>query len=293
MSIVSDKQNKLISLYTFCFLSLLSGCGVAPGRSRQPGLLSLISSSHFSSVVRSHPDFTSVPCPAIPALAVATIAHTIPCEEMWEEKLRMKRAVPSCLTFNKVPLFTPSLSPSVQFLHGVWVKYVALGIHRLCKLTNSALSFRVLISPSYCRLGFFFLLYYFLLSTFNWYLKTFNLLWVDVGNDEYNIYSSKSQHEGNWSLTYQHQITIMFTVLKYWAAFHSHIFPVVSHRHWNSFIFIRTLCFSSTAVSTVCMRVLPLMSLSVTLRLTFGDARVTTRNTFEQLSRFWQAPGHK
>lgn len=32
-------------------------------------------------VLCSHPDFTSVPCPAIPALTVATIAQPIPCAD--------------------------------------------------------------------------------------------------------------------------------------------------------------------------------------------------------------------
>lgn len=100
-----------------CFTSLVVAIGGAPGRSRQPGLLSLTPGALFSSVLCSHPDFTSVPCPAFPALTVATIAQPVPCEKMWEEKLWIKRAVPSCLTFNKVPLFTPCI-PGCSSLAG-------------------------------------------------------------------------------------------------------------------------------------------------------------------------------
>ncbi|KAI3356429.1 hypothetical protein L3Q82_017643 [Scortum barcoo] len=57
----------------------------------------------MNGVLCSHPDFASVSRPAVQALTVAAIAQAIPCEK----KSCELRAVPSCLTFNKVPLFTP------------------------------------------------------------------------------------------------------------------------------------------------------------------------------------------
>lgn len=55
----------------------------APGHTGQPGLNSLnpVSCSLFASVFFSHPDFAGVPVPAVPALAVATVAQPIPCAD--------------------------------------------------------------------------------------------------------------------------------------------------------------------------------------------------------------------
>lgn len=110
MNTDSDMQN-LVHIYICLFpppmvSSLNVNICVASGHSGRPGLLSLNPSVLFSSVLCSHPDFTGAPCPAFPALTVAAVAQPIPCEEMWKEELWIKRAVPSCLTFNKVPLFT-------------------------------------------------------------------------------------------------------------------------------------------------------------------------------------------
>lgn len=64
-----------------CFTSLVMTVDGAPGRSGQPGLLSLNTSVLSSSVLCSQPDLTSVPRPAIPTLAVAAIAQPIPCAD--------------------------------------------------------------------------------------------------------------------------------------------------------------------------------------------------------------------
>lgn len=76
------------------------------GCSWQPGLY-LYNPVLVSLVLCSHPDFAGVPRPAVPAVAVSAIAHSVPCEERWDGELWMERAAPSCLTFNKAPLFTP------------------------------------------------------------------------------------------------------------------------------------------------------------------------------------------
>lgn len=67
-------------------------------------------------VLFSHPDFTGVSCPAVPALTGPAVAHAISWNRMWEEEQEIKW-VSLFVTFYKisVPVFT-SFSPQQHLI---------------------------------------------------------------------------------------------------------------------------------------------------------------------------------